>query len=399
MAVDKSQIRQIKDFQLGSEVAANMKFNFDMLADEINKNEASLNPDALVKTEQTLNEKEQTQVQTNIGVKNTVDVVGAGTPIKVTEVFRKNGWRNSDGNLSELSGFDVFKAIKVNKGDIILGTCGATENTAVISRVDTNNNFKYLVLKGIDGTNKIFKTLDFDGYIEFCSYSDTLNVTIIPCKLVSTLIPPGGPNRKLYEAAGAKFNKKTGFYELNGLTDITEDEMATIYAYPTTYIGFGTFDGCKARTLLRFPTSVIADSTPNLSYTFRWCTRLEILVLNTTYPCVTSVFSSTFSNSVKLKSIVGVIDLKLSGDLSNAFLQCTSLMDVNIKNLKKNIEFKDSPLLSKESLQYMVANSAAVSPITITLHADVYTKVDSAEAEWGDIFTLSQTKNISFVQG
>lgn len=58
MAIDKSQIREIKDFQLGSEVATNMKFNFDMLADEINKNETSSSPDALVKTEQTLTEEE-----------------------------------------------------------------------------------------------------------------------------------------------------------------------------------------------------------------------------------------------------------------------------------------------------------------------------------------------------
>lgn len=38
----------------------------------------------------------------------------------------------------------------------------------------------------------------------------------------------------LYEEAGATFNTATGFYELNGITDIDEDEMRRIY-YRTIY--------------------------------------------------------------------------------------------------------------------------------------------------------------------
>lgn len=44
-----------------------------------------------------------------------------------------------------------------------------------------------------------------------------------------TNAPKGGYNRALFEAAGAVYNEETGFYELNGLTDITEDEMCNIY--------------------------------------------------------------------------------------------------------------------------------------------------------------------------
>lgn len=38
-----------------------------------------------------------------------------------------------------------------------------------------------------------------------------------------------GTLRDLYVSAGAKYNEATGFYELNGLTDITEEEMRKIY--------------------------------------------------------------------------------------------------------------------------------------------------------------------------
>lgn len=38
-----------------------------------------------------------------------------------------------------------------------------------------------------------------------------------------------GTLRDLYISAGAVYNEATGFYELNGLTDITEEEMRVIY--------------------------------------------------------------------------------------------------------------------------------------------------------------------------
>ena len=41
--------------------------------------------------------------------------------------------------------------------------------------------------------------------------------------------------RPIYEACGAVWNEETGYYELNGLTDITEEEMLTIYAVFSDY--------------------------------------------------------------------------------------------------------------------------------------------------------------------
>lgn len=366
----------------------------------------NIKPDALVKTEQTLTEEEQKQVQTNIGVKNTVDLVGAGTPVKVTEVWTKDKYRTSTnygqaGILADGPGINIYKAIKVNAGDIIVGQISGTANVSEISKVGVDNTFIGTIFVGTGKTDKINLPINFNGYIEFCGRAYDFNITIIPCKLASALTPLGGPNRKLYEAAGAKFNEETGFYELNGLTDITEEEMADIYQYSTNYIGFGAFDGCKARTLKIFPTALICDSGPSLHTTFRGCTLLEVLVFHKTYDIVPSNLSSTFKWCAKLNSIIGVINLTNINKYSllyESFVGCQKLVNIKIKLLKANIGFKDSPLLSKESLQYMVENSAATSPITITLHADVYAKVASAEAEWGDIFTLSQSKNISFVQ-
>lgn len=418
MAIDKSQIREIKDFQLGSEVATNMKFNFDMLADEINKNETSSSPDALVKTEQTLTEEEQSQVQTNIGVKNTVDVVGVGTPVKVTEVWQDNKFRViNSGSINNLPGAAVYRAVKVNVGDVIVGTIKGTPSVSTISICDDSNNFKKTFRAGTNAVESVYIISDFTGYLEFCSYKTNFNITIIPCKLASVLTPLGGPNRKLYEAAGAKFNEETGFYELNGLTDITEDEMAAIYSagriagkdgFYLAYSSTLTHPFFKIRTNLapiigesKYTSNFILDGFCNGNDTIEAVclagTNNSIKVINT--------INYSFQSCGALKRIVNslgeilILDVENIKSIISTFLSSTKLEEIRIKNLKASINFKDSPLLSKESLQYMVEKSAATSPITITLHADVYAKVASAEAEWGDIFTLSQTKNISFVQG
>lgn len=41
----------------------------------------------------------------------------------------------------------------------------------------------------------------------------------------------GGALRKLYINRGAVYNEETGFYELNGITDIDEEEMLNIYTF------------------------------------------------------------------------------------------------------------------------------------------------------------------------
>ena len=43
--------------------------------------------------------------------------------------------------------------------------------------------------------------------------------------------------------------------------------------------------------------------------------------------------------------------------------------------MKGNLSFKDSPLLSNESILFLINHEAATSAITITLHPDVYARV------------------------
>ena len=60
--------------------------------------------------------------------------------------------------------------------------------------------------------------------------------------------------RPLFEAAGAKYNEATGFYELNGLTDITEAEMVEIYVQTGTFGCGDNYPGVAAGTNIGMET-------------------------------------------------------------------------------------------------------------------------------------------------
>lgn len=54
-------------------------------------------------------------------------------------------------------------------------------------------------------------------------------------------------------------------------------------------------------------------------------------------------------------------------------------------------------VLSLESMQYLITNAANTSPITVTVHADVYAKIqDETNAEWHALLSAAQEKQITF---
>ena len=79
------------------------------------------------------------------------------------------------------------------------------------------------------------------------------------------------------------------------------------------------------------------------------------------------------------------------------FYRCGLLEDVRISSLKVNISFAYSPLISIESLQYLITNAANTSPITVTVHADVYAKIqDEGQVDWHALIETAAAKQITF---
>ena len=234
--------------------------------------------------------------------------------------------------------------------------------------------------------------------------------------LEKTGVPAGGYNRALYEAAGAVFNDETGFWELNGLTDITQEQMDDIYVNTNGF--FLAADSTNAFAGLTIRTNLIRDNTPtstrcSLTSCARNNSRLEVFRILPpvkeglqNYPIYISSISFAFSGDPKLREIIGVFYLTSNADTVRAFERCSTLRDVKIHGLAADIVFGDSPGISYESLKFLVDYAANTDPITITVHPTTYgyltgtstpvAEVGGTTGEWQALVTAATTKNISF---
>ena len=145
-----------------------------------------------------------------------------------------------------------------------------------------------------------------------------------------------GTLRDLYISAGAVYNERTGYYELNGLTDITEEEMRTIYKYAGTPQVKAAFAYSKARTNLPMPGMYNGMLE---TYMFYGCSNLETVYLgyrqvtptNFEAPSIEYRGQDAFYFCKKLKYIYGRLQIRTS-NIGNTFGECLSLEEVRIYN-------------------------------------------------------------------
>lgn len=216
-----------------------------------------------------------------------------------------------------------------------------------------------------------------------------------------------GTLRDLYISAGAVYNEQTGYYELNGLTDITEEQMRVIYKYAGTTQVKAAFAYSRARTNL--PMTGMYNGYLE-AYMFYGCDNLEVVYLGNRQfspsvydePFVSVDGNNSFSLCQKLKKIYGKLmcySPNINWNLT--FGDCAALEEVRIALLNSPIKLSWSPNLSKESVLYMITNAnppsgAAVGSITITLHPTAYARlkddadiVAALEAKGGVITLVS----------
>lgn len=195
-------------------------------------------------------------------------------------------------------------------------------------------------------------------------------------------VKESGTLRDLFVKAGAVFNDKTGFYEYGDYKDITEEEMIEMYIKTWNWwlSDKGILSSVHCRTNFRpffytyiykeydlFQTICNSDleyidlsSTLNLGDYYR---RIKATSLE--FCC---------QNSKKLREIRGIIDLSRLIYSSNVILNGPALEEVRLYELKNSINLKRTPMLSVESVLYLVQNSAATSEITVMLHPNAYAR-------------------------
>lgn len=198
------------------------------------------------------------------------------------------------------------------------------------------------------------------------------------------------------EAAGScgTFNKDTGYFELNGLTDITYKQALYIYRHTAQGGRFGQTSWKHLSFRTNLPIQGFGNSNA-ANEAFRECTSVETINLPTTYGkhCRLSAISRMFLQCVKLEAIIGApiyVWNTTNSNVNDAFYMCHKLKEVRIVwDCNCNISFSDSPLLSYDTIEYFITNATNTAAITITLHPDAYARVTE------DIFAAAAEKNIT----
>lgn len=195
---------------------------------------------------------------------------------------------------------------------------------------------------------------------------------------------------------------------LNGLP-LTYEEAVPILLYGRnwTYQHFAISpisQTQKIRTNLP-PQAYSTAVCPSFDSLFRGQTDLEVVNVNPYYGLTydygihseQAYYADIFNGCGKLHTIYGFLDVSNAAVTAQWFKSCTSLREVRIRNLKRSISLADCPLISLDSIQYMVDKATNTTAITITVHPDVYAKLTAeTNTEWHQVLTDALDKNITF---
>lgn len=263
---------------------------------------------------------------------------------------------------------DIRKAFTDN-GTVKFPTPGS-----VITKLNGNNKGIVVSLSDPDVT-----TL---GRSIVVYYGDGTYTIVVKNDFTKVLVPwrKDSSLRDLYVSAGAKYNEATGFYELNGLTDITEEEMRTIWQEDLS----GWYR--KGRTNL---TRNIAYKGNDGGYSggqimSNICngnTNLEVFNFGSDFYASYSFVA--FSGCTKLREVLPQYKIvPYTESLGyNSFNNCPALQEVRFDMryvTRGNVLFSESPLLSKESVLSIITTMGSVpkeNPFTITLHPTAYARL------------------------
>lgn len=294
-----------------------------------------------------------------------------------------------------------------NPGDVMVENASShTVPRGVIISVfqDTPGSYCILWSNG-ESIYEIGIDLDTNEYGGYNCYSPAKKLSDNIYGYVSKM--NSGTLRDLYISAGAVYNEQTGYYELNGLTDITEEQMRVIYEktwgwwlHLPSLNGFGS---ALPRTNIPCPDYKIIAYASNISIHSIFSAsgnddNLEVVNLRALYTPTgfdeikIVDFNWAFQGDKKIREVQGIINVKGARDDLNIG---GNIETINIKGLKVNIRFYNSQRLSKESVLYMINNSEATTAITIGLQQAVY---DAMKDDADIIAALAEKTNITLIQ-
>ena len=180
---------------------------------------------------------------------------------------------------------------------------------------------------------------------------------------------------------------KAGHWYLNGLGDITNEEIREIYYTSgniilnqgSKYHYFAPYYNIRTMFILNIGglnwTGNLKIESSQFCHSMRKCIVYNAFHGNNNGIILEqSTMNNIFHNAVMLIHSLTPITLKSKIDNNFGLSSCSSIVTIKIKGVGDNLIIAKTPVLSMKSVLYMINNEAATSPITITLHADVYNK-------------------------
>ena len=236
-------------------------------------------------------------------------------------------------------------------------------------------------------------------------YGDGTYTIVVKNDFTKVLVPwrKDSSLRDLYISAGAKYNEATGFYELNGLTDITEEEMKMIWQEDLS----GWY--LKGRTNLWRDIEARSNAGGynggidicNICYNNKNITKF-----NFGSAPFARYLDSAFSGCTKLETIDTRFPITPYGGVvgPNIFRGCSALKEVRFNmryvNYSTKVYFPTSPLISKDSVLSVIKTTkteGSVKPLVVVgLNETAYnrlkddTDITAALTEKNGFVTLTQ---------
>ena len=288
---------------------------------------------------------------------------------------------------------DIRKAFtEVNTKTVLFPTPGS-----IISKLDGNNKGIVVSLSEPDAT-----TL---GRSIVVYYGDGTYTIVVKNDFTKVLVPwrKDSSLRDLYISAGAKYNEATGFYELNGLTDITEEQMRVIWQEDLS----GWYQ--KGRTNLTRNISTKGNAggyNSGIDICNICWNNINITKFNFGTSPYARYLDSAFSGCRKLETIDTRFPIIPYGGVvgPNIFRNCSALKEVRFNmryiNYSTNVNFPASPLISKDSILSVIQTTpttGSVKPLVVVgLNESAYnrlkddTDITAALTEKNGFVTLIQ---------
>ena len=288
---------------------------------------------------------------------------------------------------------EIRKAFtEVNTKTVLFPTPGS-----VINKLDENNKGIVVSLSDPDTT-----TL---GRSIVVYYGDGTYTIVVKNDFTKVLVPwrKDSSLRDLYISAGAVYNETSGYYELNGLTDITEEQMSVIWQEDLS----GWY--LKGRTNLTRNIEARGNAGGynggidicNICYNNRNITKFNFGAAP-----FARYLDNAFSGCTKLETIDTRFPITPYGGVvgPNIFRNCPALKEVRFNmryvGYSTKMNFPASPLISKDSILSVIQTTStkgSVKPLVVVgLNESAYnrlkddTDITAALTEKNGFVTLIQ---------